>query len=439
MKMRLLPLLSFLLYISVFSGVSRVFAANDIARPVIVKAGQTYLGGYQDLREEFIFSKKDFLEINIPENKVRIYKLGEIDNTFPILHKKDGLPFGLFFIQSKKGLDFSMDTGTYLPYALNYYGSCRIHGESYAILPKENGVYQKAECLALSDRDAKILYGSVEIGLPVLSIGEENREFPETKAVADFPEITARSFLVADIDSGLVLAEKNSDIPLPIASLTKLMTAVVVKEQTNLKNTILVKNWMLRPYGETEGLMAGLTYSLEQLYSPLLQESSNDAAEVLSSAIPGGSAIYAMNQRAKSIMMEKTGFVDAHGIDVANQATARDLFYLARHVAQNNPEIFEITKGVKPSGFSSPVFLSPKNKNLFIDEPGFIGGKTGYIIESKYNGLFVFSLPAAEGGSRRVAIIILGAPHWQTMDGNLKSETLKILAWLRRNYSTKNQ
>jgi len=435
----LLSTQSFLLYISGFLGYDRTMALDYVSQPALIQEGQTRLRDYIDLREGFLSEKRDFLEIDSTEMKVRIYSKGKTENTFSILYKKEGLPSGLFSVQSKRKTAFSMDGGVYLPYTLNYYGSCQIHGEPYSGLGQKTGSDKDMECLTLSDRDAKILFNMAEIGMPVLVINKNARRTEAVKlTVADFPDISAKSFLVADIDSGQILAEKNSEVPLPIASLTKLMTAAVVKEQADLKSAVLVKNWMLRPYGETRGLAAGFSYPLEQLYYLLLQESSNDAAEVLSSAVPGGNAIYAMNQRAGSILMEKTRFVDAHGIDVGNQATARDLFYLARYVQDSHPEIFEITKGIKPAGFSTSIFPYAKNRNLFFNSQNFIGGKTGYIIESKYNGLFLFDFPIAEGESRRVAIIILGAPHWQTMQGNLKGETEKILAWLSNNYSVKN-
>jgi D-alanyl-D-alanine carboxypeptidase len=430
----------FLLYITGFFGYACVTASSDISQPVLTEEGQTRFGDYLDLREGFLSEKKDFLEIDSTEMKVRLYSKGKTENTFPILYKKERLPSGLFSVQSKKKAAFSMNSGVYLPYALNYYGSCQIHGEPYSGLGQKTDSDKDMECLTLSDRDAKILFNSAKIGLPVLVIDKEIRRIKAAKlTVGDFPDISAKSFLVADIDSGQILAEKNSEVPLPIASLTKLMTAVVVEEQVDLKSAVLVKNWMLRPYGKTKSLAAGFSYPLEQLFYPLLQESSNDAAEVLNSAVPGGNAIYFMNQRARSILMEKTGFVDAHGIDVGNQATARDLFYLARYVEEFHPEIFEITKGLKPAGFSASIFPYSKNKNLFCSDQNFIGGKTGYIIESKYNGLFLFNLPMAEGKDKRVVIIVLGAPHWQTMQGNLKGETAKILAWVRDNYSSQSQ
>lgn len=435
MTEKILAIVLIFLFTGFIPGFSDASLIEGVERPVTVKEGRTYLGGYGDLEEELLSEKKDFLEINLLDAKARIYKKGKLENTFSILHSKNGLPSGFFRVQSKKESFFSMGAGVYLPYVLNYYGSCQIHGEVYGYLPQNILKQREAECVALENRDAKLLYKAASIGLPVLVINKDSakdRPNPE-KPAFDTSGIEARTYLVADLDSGLILAEKNSDVPYPIASLTKLMTALVLKEQVNLKNTVEVKSWMLDPYGYTRGISAGAVYSLEQLYYPLLQESSNDAAQVLSSAFPGGSAIDAMNQRAKSIMMEKTGFVDAHGIDVANQATARDLFYLARYIADFQPEIFEITKGATPAGFFPSVFPYLQNKNMFFLDPDFIGGKTGYIIESKYNGLFLFKLPQSGGKDRRVVIIVLGAPHWQTQVGNLRSEAEKLLSLVRDN------
>jgi len=97
-----------------------------------------------------------------------------------------------------------------------------------------------------------------------------------------FPAITAASILVADLDSGHVIAERASATTLPIASLTKLMTTLVISEQINLTQRITITSRMLAPYGATPGLTAGLTYSFGQLLLPALEASSNDAAEAIS-------------------------------------------------------------------------------------------------------------------------------------------------------------
>jgi hypothetical protein len=414
-----------------------IFASPDLTagQPVLTKGGRIYLGGLPEVRGSFVASRKDFLEVNVPEMKVKIYRSGSLIDSVSVVKAKVGLASGLFYAKSKKDIIYSLDSGAYFPYAVNYYASCYLHGEPYRFEDSKKVFFGGEECIRMENRNAKLVYEAIENGDPVLVIGSDpGCDFPEEKSVSPFPKISASGFLVADLDSGYIIAQRNSEASFPIASLTKLMTALVVEEQADLKKTIVVRSDMLKPYGATRGLAAGARYALEQLFYPLLRESSNDAAEILSGFLGRGNTIAAMNERAGSLLMEKTYFADAHGISSANTSSARDLFYLARYVADNHQEIFDITKGVNPVGFSSCVFPNLANKNFFSRYPNFIGGKTGYITESNYNGVFLFNLPVAGEKERKVAIILLGAPHWQSGYGNLKDDAVGVLAWLYQNY-----
>jgi len=133
-------------------------------------------------------------------------------------------------------------------------------------------------------------------------------------------------------------------------------------------------------------------------------------------------------------MMPDSRFIDLHGYDPGNISTAKDLFYLARYISNNWPLFWEITKGEEVRTFGRNRFLGLKNKNLFFDQPDFIGGKTGYIKTSDYNGLFIFRFRPNEKIERRVAIILLGSTDFETGENSLKEETLKVVRWLNENY-----
>ena len=422
--------------ILVLPGFSAFATDVVLAPPITEKDGQVYLGSLLDVRDEMIAAKNNFTEIDLDGMKANIYRDGQVDHSFGIIKAKAGLATGVFSVLSKTSLVFSFDAGAYLPDAVNYYGNCYFHAEPYLLAGEKHEFFSGAECLRFDDGDAKTIYDNVKVGEPVLVIsGGGKTEFPKKTGVMPFPALAARSFLVADLDSGFILAEKNSQTVLPIASITKLMTATVVKEWRNLKSPVRVQPVMLNAYGGTRGLVAGGYYALEQLYYPLLQESSNDAAEIISDTMGRDGAVGAMNQRAKSLSMQNTYFTDAHGVSAANVSTARDLFYLTRYVADFQPDIFDITKGVKPADFSASIWPYLRNKNFFCAHPSFVGGKTGYIVESKYNGVFVFNLALNNGEKRRVAIVILGAPHWDSGYSNLRDEVVETLVWFNHNYT----
>lgn len=254
--------------------------------------------------------------------------------------------------------------------------------------------------------------------------------------VLPFPIINPRAYLVADMDSGQVFAEKNSATKLPIASVTKLMTAVVATEHVDLKQKITIGKSMLDPYGSSKYVSQGDEISAAQLFYPMLVESSNDAAQAVSCFLGNKRTIALMNGKARSLSMFSTSFFDAHGLSPRDVSTARDLFYLARYIANNHPQILEITRGDGAHNICAMQYPGMKNKNLVYDFPNFIGGKTGYIPESNYNGLFLFNLPKNDGSVRRVAIIILGAKHLQVGNQNLRQNVALALGWLKNTQMT---
>jgi len=136
-----------------------------------------------------------------------------------------------------------------------------------------------------------------------------------------------------------------------------------------------------------------------------------------------------MNEKAKFISMKNTKFTDPSGFDPGNVSTSRDLFYLARYIFNNRPPILEITKGNKVRSFGDISFDIEKfwNKNVFINDSTFVGGKTGFIKESKYTAVFIFRLSDQKGIERNIAIILLGAQ-------SNKIDTQKTYMWLFDNY-----
>ncbi len=394
-----------------------------------------FLELFEDTKEKFISNNIDFLEVNLAETKIALYKEGFLIKEVPILTKGNadnwgGSAAGLYRILSGNKASFSIGSDVYMPYALHYYGKYYIHGIPYYPGGVKFDSLFSGGCLRLKDEDAEVIYELSELNMPVLIIDKERDyyEYP-TKDITEFPELSAKSYLVADLDSGYVFTEKNSSDPLPIASLTKLMTAVIVAENVNLKKSILIEEKMLEAYGSTEGLEVDKRFRVVELFYPLLIESSNDVAEALSYFLGREKTIKLMNEKAKFISMKQTEFTDPSGFDPGNVSTARDLFYLARYIFNNRPPILEITKGNKVSSFGDISFDIEKfwNKNVFINDPTFVGGKTGFIRESKSTAVFIFRLSDKDGTERNIAIILLGAQ-------SNKIDTQKTYMWLLDNY-----
>ena len=185
----------------------------------------------------------------------------------------------------------------------------------------------------------------------------------------------------------------------------------------------------MEEYGETEGIKAGEELGVVELFYPLLIESSNDAASVLSHFIGEERFITLMNEKAKSILMKETNFSDVSGYDPGNEATAKDLFYLARYISNNRPPIWEITKGNPVRVFGETKFDIGGlwNKNIFVEDPTFIGGKTGFIKTSKHTAIFLFKFQKPLEEEQNIVIILLGSD-------NRRADTQKIYLWLREHY-----
>lgn len=394
-----------------------------------------FLKLFDDVKKELIAYKKDFLEANLAEMKIRLYKGGVLEKEVSILAKGNprtwgGSAVGLYQIISGNRVGYSNTTRVYMPYALNYYGMYYLHGEPYYPWGAKLISLYSGGCLRLKNKDAKTIYEFVEVGMPVLVI-DKNRDTYEylVEEPTEVPKTSAQSYLVADLDSGFVFAEKDSKKQLPLASITKLMTATVVAENIGFTDPILVREEMLEAYGSTDGLEQGKWFKVVELLYPLLIESSNDAAEVLSYFLGREKTIGLMNEKTRAILMKNTEFVDPSGFDPKNVSTAQDLFYLARYVLNNRFPFLRISKGEEIYSFGSVDFEIENlwNKNIFIEDPTFVGGKTGYVSASKNTALFIFRLTAEDGKERDIAIILLGSE-------NSKADAQRIYIWLQKNY-----
>jgi len=407
----------------------------EIKRP---ERKSPYLKFFEEIREELISKKTDFLEANLSEMKIRVFQQGLPKEETLILTKGDpqgwgGSAAGLYQVISGNKLSFSAVADVYMPYALKYYGKYYVHGEPYYSWGEKLMSSVSGGCLRQSDQDAKTIYELAEIGMPLLVIDKTKDTYKYfNKELTRFPKISTQSYLVADLDSGYVFSQKNYQKQLPIASLTKLMTAVVVAENVDLRKSILVREEMLNGYGSTKGLESDKRFSVVELFYPLLIESSNDAAEVLSYFLGRERTINLMNEKAEAILMEQTGFFDTSGFNPKNVSTARDLFYLARYIFNNRFPILKITKGKEVQSFGEIDFDIKDlwNKNIFITDTTFVGGKTGFTRASKNTGLFIFRLTSEDNEDRNLVIILLGA-------GNIKRDTQKIYIWLTENYFKK--
>lgn len=195
--------------------------------------------------------------------------------------------------------------------------------------------------------------------------------------------VSAASAVVIEAQTGKILYQKNAQEERPMASTTKIMTALLALEQEGLDEGFSVDENAIQVEGTSMGLKAGDTVTLRSLACGMLMASGNDAANCAAVRLAGDIPSFAqmMNERAKEIGMEHTNFVTPSGLDAdGHYSTAYDMALLAREAIQN-PDFLEICSQQKiTTEYGNPPYkrtLSNHNRLLSMYE-GTIGVKTGF-------------------------------------------------------------
>jgi serine-type D-Ala-D-Ala carboxypeptidase (penicillin-binding protein 5/6) len=212
---------------------------------------------------------------------------------------------------------------------------------------------------------------------PALDFG-----FPET--VHPRLQGPLRAGVLFDVDTGRVLWSRRPRAVLPIASLTKVTTALLVVERTSPDERAKVTRDALHYSGSGVGLLPrGRTVTVEALLDGMLLVSGNDAALALADHVAGSTPAFVdlMNQRAAQLGLGCTHFASPHGLEEGNHSCAADLAALAR-VAIKQPRIARITRhaqiAVRFPIKGGKLYLNSTNPLLHLRYPGTIGLKTGY-------------------------------------------------------------
>lgn len=214
--------------------------------------------------------------------------------------------------------------------------------------------------------------------------------------------VSATAYLVQDLDFKQSVAEHNADKILPIASLTKLVTAVVARKLISQAEHITLTPAILSTYGNTAQFKAGETFQAEDLMYPLLMVSSNDAAEALAQAYGRAAFLKAMNDFASRIGAYHTYFADPSGLSPQNVSSARDLALILDWIRNNDPEIISITE-LKIKTIRRHVWTNPTH---FLSWSSYLGGKNGYTDEANRTAASLFVLGPHKHAH---AVIVLGS------------------------------
>jgi D-alanyl-D-alanine carboxypeptidase (penicillin-binding protein 5/6) len=217
-----------------------------------------------------------------------------------------------------------------------------------------------------------------------------------------------RAGLVFDVDSGEVLWRHDPLRVMPMASLTKIMTALVVVERTRPSDPVRITQAALDYTGSGIGLLPkGRRVRLEPLLNGLLIVSGNDAAIALAVHVSGTERrfVRVMNRHARQWGLRCTHFASSHGLEPGNRSCARDLAVLTR-LAMSKPRIRRVVRR-RQAVLHFPIkggklYLYGHNPLMRLGYPGTIGLKTGYTDEA--GRCFV---GVVRRGNRRLGVVLL--------------------------------
>ena len=256
-------------------------------------------------------------------------------------------------------------------------------------------------------------------------------KIPIRKSKVKDPLIYAKNYILFEPSSGYVLVEKDSHVQVPVASTTKIMTAIIVLEKYKLDDVITISNNAASQIGSDINLRRDEKLTVKDLMYALLIQSANDAASALSENVPGGTTefVRTMNEKAQFLGMKDTKFKDPAGLDDTGLSTAFDLAIAFSYATKN--DLFNKIIGTEEYTITSTDGkwshnLSNSNRMIKGDEPLYyspvIGGKTGFTPDAGHCLVAV----ANNNGHKLISVILHTIE--EKADSSAK-ESRKLLQW----------
>jgi len=382
------------------------------------------------VKKDFIDKNANFIEADLSAMKLNVYENGSSVLQVDIKTKgREGswweTPAGLYKIEGKEKNHYSSFGQVYMPWSMPFQGNFFIHGWPYYEDGAPVSSSYSGGCIRLSTEDAEKVFKEAVAGMPVLVYKEEFKGDEFRLRVSPFA-VQASSYMISDLNSNFVLAERNSTSVMPIASITKLVTALVAVEYVSMEKEITVTEKMIVPTSKPR-LKVGERISLYNLLPPLLMESSNEAAEAIAGFLGRERFVALMNQKARAIGMNTAYFVDPSGKGAGNIASTEDLFAMAKYLYHNRRFILDSTAGkVGHGAYGAVLYGDLKNFNAFEGDKRFVGGKVGQTEEAGKTMLAILNLSFG-GEERPVAVILLNTPDYDL-------EGAQLIDWAEKNY-----
>ena len=253
---------------------------------------------------------------------------------------------------------------------------------------------------------------------------------PISSETPPLPQLTATAWTLYDVDAGEFLASRAADEERPMASVTKIMTALVVMDHADLSAQVRVTE-SAAATGEAEiGLVPGELWTVEDLLAAVVVRSGNDAAVALAEYVGGSVGGFAqlMNDKAAELGLEHSHFVNPHGLDAEGHYTSANDLVAMTLAALEDPVLAKMarTRLIKfrpdPAGVSR---IARSTNKLLGRYPGVVGFKTGF---TNLAGKVLVSV-AEVNGRRLVAVVMNSEDHFadsrELLDWGLNAVTIE--------------
>lgn len=270
--------------------------------------------------------------------------------------------------------------------------------------------------------------------LPTNNVLKDNEKIVESKKIiplpktnlVQIPSVSSTAIIIKDLDSGTLLYVKDPDKKVPIASTTKIMTALVASEYFKANDVLEAKDTSLVS-GSSMGLKSGERMTFRSLLYGMLLNSGNDAAYTLADNYPGGrnSFIETMNSKASVLGLINTHFDNPAGFDnPSHYSSAFDLAKIAE-TAITNSQLARVVSTKETTVFSVDKESEHdlKNLNKLLSLPGVIGIKTGTTPLAKEN-----LVGLVERDGHKILTVVLGSD-------DRFGETERLIDWAYSNFT----
>lgn len=335
---------------------------------------------------ETIPTEGKFIAADLVSMKLQLYEDGSLVSEYPIQTKgRAGTPWetpsGFYSIKTKEENHFSSIGDVYMPYSMQFYGNYFIHGWTYY----PDGTPTKASfsggCIKLNTDDAAKVFAFADIGTKVFVYDNKQTNPPPPLLLGlTAPSVSADSYMVVDIDTDDVYAEKNATKPQPLSAASKLVAALVANEVISLERSIPLAE------GEVDYTMPESTetkhFFVNDLFYPLLMQPGTAVGKAIGSYYGSKNFLRWMNSVSYALDMGSTTFADISGDLPESITSAEDMYRLLRYLSTKKSFIFKIadtkTKTIKATdGVPYIVRLTETAQQRGLSVLSFtVGGKT---------------------------------------------------------------